>query len=189
MAGVFRFFLHKTLAKKQYEHFAHASTRVTKRLEKGRTSEGVDLWTLVLEQEEKGRPGLTRDEMDSNSSLFMLAGTETTATLLSGLTYFLLMNEDKMKKLVKEVRTSFQSSEDISMDVLQGLPYLNACMKEALRRYPPVPVGLPHLTPKQGSTICGHYVPPGVSWTALRAEEIVLMHFLDLRFSSPSSHV
>jgi cytochrome P450 len=137
---------------------------VTKRLEKGRASEGVDLWTLVLEQEEKGKQGLTRPEMDANSSAFMMAGTESTASMLSGLTYLLLENKDKMGKLVKEIRSTFGSTEEISMGVLQGLPYLNACMKEGLRRYPPVPIGLPHLTPKEGSTICGHYIPPGVSY-------------------------
>jgi cytochrome P450 len=79
----------------------------------------------------------------------------------------LLTHPDTMKKLVSEVRSTFGSSDDISMDVIAGLPYLNACIKEALRRYPPVPVGLPHLTPREGSTICGHYVPPHVSPSSL----------------------
>jgi cytochrome P450 len=162
VADVFRAALHKTVAAKQYEHFNHSATRVTKRLEKGRASEGVDLWDLILQQEEKGKAGITRDEMDVNAGLFMVAGTETTATLLSGLTYLLLKHPQSMEKLAGEVRGAFTSSDDISMEAIAGLPYLNACIKEGLRKYPPVPVGLPHLTPREGSTICGHYVPPGV---------------------------
>jgi cytochrome P450 len=68
-----------------------------------------------------------------------------------------------MKKLVDEIRGAFASSDHISMEAIQGLPYLGACIKEALRKYPPVPVGLPRLTPREGSTICGHYVPSNVS--------------------------
>ncbi|KAI4936817.1 uncharacterized protein J4E92_001542 [Alternaria infectoria] len=139
---------------------------VTKRLEKGRVSEGVDLWDLVLQQEDKGKAGLTRPVMDMNGELFMLAGTETTATLLSGLTYLLLVHSESMAKLVEEIRTTFNSSDDMSMEVTAGLPYLNACMKEAFRHYPPVPIGLPHLTPAEGSTICGYYIPPNTNVAA-----------------------
>ncbi|KAH8789948.1 hypothetical protein F5882DRAFT_377646 [Hyaloscypha sp. PMI_1271] len=37
------------------------------------------------------------------------SGTETTATLLSGLTYYLLKNPDQMEKLVTEIWGSFQN--------------------------------------------------------------------------------
>jgi cytochrome P450 len=163
LGGIVRALLRKTVEKVQYEHFNHSVTRVTKRLEKGRASEGIDLWDLVLKQKEQGKEGLGRGEMDVNAALFMVAGTETTATLLSGLTYLLLNRPEAMKKLVTEIRTAFASSDDITMRVIARLPYLNACIKEALRRYPPVPVGLPHVTPHGGSTICGHYIPPNVS--------------------------
>ncbi|KAI8932397.1 hypothetical protein NX059_010584 [Plenodomus lindquistii] len=145
------------------EHETHSSTRVAKRLEKGRESEGEDIWSLVLNAEDKGR-GLSKDEMVVNAQLFMAAGTETTATLLSGLTYILLSpaGAPALKKLTEEIRGAFASSEDISMDVLQGLPYLNACINEGLRMYPPVPSALPHRTTAQGSTICDLYVPPQV---------------------------
>jgi cytochrome P450 len=164
VASTFRALFHRTVAKTQYTHMNFSATRVTKRLEKGRESAGVDLWDLVLAQEDKGKAGLTRGEMDTNSGLFMVAGTETTATLLSGLTYLLLStsNGEYMIKLVDEIRGAFTSSDDISMEATQALPYLNACIKEALRMYPPVPIGLPHLTPKEGSTICGVFVPSGV---------------------------
>jgi cytochrome P450 len=164
LAGrIFGAMFHKKLVQKQFEHHHYSATRVTKRLEKGRASEGVDLWDLILQQEDKGKAGIQRDEMDVNAGLFMIAGTETTATLLSGLTYLLLTHPESLKKLVDELRTAFNSSDAISMEVVAGLPYLNACIKEAFRQYPPVPVGLPHLTPADGSTVCGHYIPPNVS--------------------------
>lgn len=164
VAKFFRTFLHKKLAKMAHEHFSYSTERVTKRLEKGRVSEGVDLWDLLLKQEDKGNTVLSRKDMDSNASLFMVAGTETTATLLSGLTYLLLKHPESMKKLVHEVRGAIKSSDSITMEAIAALPYLNACIKEALRIYPPLPVGMPHKTPADGSTICGHYVPPNVCY-------------------------
>ncbi|KNG49528.1 cytochrome p450 protein [Stemphylium lycopersici] len=148
----------ESVNKMKMEHFNHSVTRVTKRLEKGRDTEGVDLWDLVLKQKE-GR-GLTRGEMDANSSLFMIAGTETTATLLSGLTYLLLRNPECMKQLNDEIRGEFASADDMTMERLAALPYLTACIKEAFRVYPPVPLGLPRITPANGSTVGDHFVPP-----------------------------
>lgn len=161
---IFRALFRKTLTKFHDEHAQFSATRVTRRMEKGRATEGVDLWDLVLKrEEEKGEAVMSKEQMDSNAGFFMIAGTETTATELSGLTYMLLTTPAAMTKLVLEIRSTFASSEAISMDILAGLPYLNACIKEALRIYPPVPVGLPHLTPVEGSTICGHFIPPNVS--------------------------
>ena len=147
-----------SVSQARLNHFNHSVTRVTKRLKKGRESEGVDLWDLVLGQKE-GR-GLSRAEMDSHASVFMIAGTETTATLVSGLTYLLLANPDCMKKVCEEVRGAFATKADMDMEDVAALPYLSACIKEALRLYPPVPIGFPHLTPKTGSTVNGSFVPP-----------------------------
>jgi len=92
----------------------------------------------------------------------MIAGTETTATLLSGLTYHLLTNHAKLDKLTHEVRTTFRTVDDITIERLQGLPYLNACIEEGLRMYPPVAPGMPRRTPEGPNTnIDGHDVPPG----------------------------
>ncbi|KAH7402582.1 cytochrome P450 46A1 [Pyrenochaeta sp. MPI-SDFR-AT-0127] len=176
-AALLNALLDKLFAKTEQESFSHSSSRVTKRLEKGRASEGVDIWNLVLSQEEKGKEGLSRGHMDANASLFMIAGTETTATLLSGLTYLLLKNPEKMTKLKEEIRSTFASSDDISMEALAKLPYVNACIKEGLRRYPPVAVGLPRLTPANGSTICGEFIPPG---TTVAGHHIVI-------YSSPKA--
>lgn len=49
-------FLQKQMTKLRYEHFSHSAMRVTKRLAKGRTTTGVGIWDLVLQQEEKVIP-------------------------------------------------------------------------------------------------------------------------------------
>lgn len=93
---------------------------------------------------------MSLDELEANSSILIIAGSETTATVLAGVTYLLLKNPDKMKKLVEEVRTMFASEEEIDLTSVNRLTYMLACLDEALRMYPPVPTGLPREVPKGG---------------------------------------
>lgn len=48
---------------------------------------------------------LNSAEILSQSLLFMMAGSETTATVLSYITYNLAMNPDCQDKLIKEIET------------------------------------------------------------------------------------
>jgi cytochrome P450 len=133
---------------------------VTKRLET--KVERPDIWGIVLKQQEQGR-GISLKEMHSNAALFMGAGTETTATELSGLLYYLLKNPSKMANLIQEVRGSFHNGDEITMDRIAQFEYLHACLEEGLRLYPPVPIGLPRIIPPAGVTIADSLVPGGSS--------------------------
>ena len=76
--------LRSYVRKKQRSHFQYSKERVDKRLAKA--PEKPDLWSLIMKRADKG-DGLSLGEMHSDSSLFMLAGTETTATLLRSVLY------------------------------------------------------------------------------------------------------
>lgn len=91
-----------------------------------------------------------------------MAGSETTATLLCGVTNLLLRNREILEKLKAEIRNHIKKEEDLTTTKLGELPYLDACLDEALRIFPPVPVGLLRVVPNQGSEIDGHFIPAGV---------------------------
>ena len=91
-----------------------------------------------------------------------MAGSETTATVLSGATYFLLTHPEARQKLEQEVRGAFASDEEITIESVGKLTYMLACLNETMRMYPPVPVGLPRVVPKGGDTIADQYVPEDV---------------------------
>lgn len=82
------------------------------------------------------------------------------ATLLSGLIYCLLTNLNQYSRLNNEIRTKFRSSNELSFSSLAECKYLNACLKEALRVYPPVPIGSPRVVPAGGKLILGKWIPP-----------------------------
>ena len=116
----------------------------------------------------------------ANSQLLIIGGSETTATLLSGVTYLLLSNPHTLDILNKEVRSAFKSEEEITINSVSKLTYMLACLNEALRMYPPVGTGLPRIVPKGGASIASHYVPEGTTvavyqWAAYHLEE----HFKD----------
>lgn len=125
-----------------------------------RVTDRADFMTYILRHNDER--GMSVPEIEATANAIIIAGSETTATLLSGVTYYLLKNEGVLKKLVKEIRHSFPTEEEITLIGVGKLKYLLAVLDEGLRMYPPVPVGLPRKIPAQGTIINGQWVPPKV---------------------------
>ena len=75
------------------------------------------------------------------------------------MTYYLLRNPEQYRCLQNEIRTKFLSPEDITFESLAECKYLNACLKEGLRVYPPVPIGSPRLVPVGGLQVLDRWIP------------------------------
>ncbi|KAH8651354.1 putative cytochrome P450 [Xylariales sp. PMI_506] len=103
--------------------------------------------------------GLSMHHLQANSSSVLIAGSETTSSMLSGVTFLLLTNPEALRKVTEEVREKFSREEDITLTSVSCLTYMLACLNEALRSYPPVPFGMPRQVPKGGGTILGQFVP------------------------------
>lgn len=96
----------------------------------------------------------------------MVAGSDTTGITLSAILYYLLKNPATFSRLRDEVdtldrergRTSFVSFEES-----QGMPYLQAVIKEALRMHPASGLPLERQVPPGGASICGRFFPEDVS--------------------------
>lgn len=121
----------------------------------------ADLFEGVLRKRDE--LGLTFAHLAGNASLLVVAGSETTATLLSGATYLLVSNRRVLDRVAKEVRETFASADDINLSSVGGLSYMLAVLNESFRCYPPVTSNLVRRVPPGGQTIAGHYVPVGVS--------------------------
>ncbi|GME38957.1 putative cytochrome p450 protein [Neofusicoccum parvum] len=80
------------------------------------------------------------------------------AVMPIGLTYLLLKNPDKYKRLVDEVR-AFRNESELTIDTVRHMKYLVACIEEALRMYPPVPLGAFREVAQGGNEILGEYLP------------------------------
>ncbi|KAJ4347282.1 uncharacterized protein N0V89_011222 [Didymosphaeria variabile] len=160
--GLLHRYLPKHLKEGRRQHMLFSSERVDKRMQ--RVTDRPDIWTYVMREgkdEDGGMSGLLPSQLHSNASTFMLAGTETTATELSGITYYLHQQPAKLARLKKEIRDAFTSVEDMTMTKLSQLEYLNACIEEGLRIYPPVPGLIPRETPDAGANVADRWVPGG----------------------------
>ncbi|MCJ1344109.1 hypothetical protein MMC31_002312 [Peltigera leucophlebia] len=89
-----------------------------------------------------------REAIGSNSAFVIMAGSETSATTVASTNWFLFKNPLAFKRLQQEIRTSFSSSEEITVVATASLPYLHAAILEALRLHPPAALATPPRVPR-----------------------------------------
>jgi cytochrome P450 len=106
---------------------------------------------------------MTIQELLSTMTVFVITGAETTATLLSGVTYFLLTHPPTLSKLQAEIRNAFKSEDEITIVSVNRLEYMFTVLNEALRLYPPSPGSFKRVTPPSGCYIAGRFVTGNTS--------------------------
>ncbi|KAL9610244.1 MAG: hypothetical protein Q9167_005040 [Letrouitia subvulpina] len=143
---------------KEVNKFDLILNRVKERIAVG--TDRIDLLSRVIKYNDR-KERMTDQEIISNATLFVAAGTETVTTVLSALTYLVTQDARVMTKLATEIRDTFSDEESITVQSVSHLPYLTACIREALRRFPPIPEGLPRVVPPEGEEISGQWVPGG----------------------------
>ncbi|XP_037518436.1 cytochrome P450 3A4 [Rhipicephalus sanguineus] len=102
--------------------------------------------------------------MSSNAAIFLLAGTETTSSVLSFLMYLLARSPGEQEKVVKEMDRvlSSEKADDLRFDQLRDLKRVDMVIHECLRLYPPVPLHLVRRCSRD-TTVCGQFIPAGVN--------------------------
>jgi cytochrome P450 len=150
----------KNIGKAGAYHVEHTRKVVLQRLRASEVNHRDFIW-YILRQREKFN--LEENEIIANSGLFIVAGSETTASALSGLVARLIQNPSCYATLVHEIRSTFATESAITFKTLTTLPYLNACIEETLRVHPPVTAGPPRTVPPSGDHVDGHWVPGGTT--------------------------
>jgi len=148
-----------SLRKMQRDHFEQIVDKVQRRL--NFELERPDIMSHVIKGDDK--KSLPIEEINTTFMVLTTAGSETTATVLGGTLNYLVHNPGTMATLLNEIRGNFHSFDDITLDAIRKLPYLNAVISEGLRLCPPIPWVLPRKVPPSGDTVCGVWLPGGVS--------------------------
>ncbi|KAM0800550.1 cytochrome P450 [Usnea florida] len=68
-------------------------------------------------------------ELYPNSKLIVLAGSESTASGLAGVTFNLLMSPEALKKAIGEIRGAFTSEQEVEAETVKRQPYLAAIVR------------------------------------------------------------
>ncbi|KAK2000869.1 isotrichodermin C-15 hydroxylase [Colletotrichum falcatum] len=118
-----------------------------------------DLFEGMIKKREEW--DLSLEKLAANGVVLVIAGSETTATALTGTTYLLGTNPDVLQKLNQEVRSAYKDSSEITIGSVSKLTYMLAVLNEALRMYPPVTSGLVRQAPENGCRIASEHVPEG----------------------------
>ena len=155
--------LPKSFFKEKYMLDDYTSALVDRRRERGYVRGKTDVFNYLLQNKDE-KDTLSRGELIDNSLVLVVAGSETTATLLTGATWLLARNPDCYKKVVAEVRAAFKSDDDITVKAVNGLEYMVAVLDESMRVFPPTAFSFPRIiTAKEGQIVAGVHVPYGVS--------------------------
>lgn len=174
---------------KRAENYKYAIEKVQHRLQK--TGDQGDFWDRVIiksgDDNQSGQ-GMSPGEMLNNAAVMVVAGSETTSSVLCGAT-FLLCKFEKLGKATHEIRSTFKRSEDINLLAVSQLPYLTAVIDETLRMYPAVPGQPPRVVPEGGAMVCGKFIPQDVSAIGSETFQDGRLTSADARGDEPPRHV
>lgn len=145
------------------KHVELTTAKVTKRLEQQqqyRAECSKDFMSYIVDNENEK---LGKMELVAMASSFIVAGSGTSSSALTGITFFLGRNKDKYRSVAEEVCGTFTQETDITIEATARLPYLKAVIEEGMRLYPPSPSTLPRFVPGKGEVIEGLWVPGGTA--------------------------
>lgn len=134
-------------------------TRET-RLDTGQDGDVQDYYSLLARNDDAVQQ-LGPKTIRIVSGDLIVAGSDTTATGLSVAIFLLLKNPSKLEILIKEIRSTFGSEDEITMIGTNSLKYQTAVISESMRWAPAGPETTRRITNKGGNVICGGFVPGG----------------------------
>lgn len=140
--------------------------------------DAVSHWFKQHRQHPKG---FTMRELNTQALAAVGAGSDTVSCGLQSFVYHMIRHRDAWGRVREEIDAARENglcqTRVVSFADAQQLPYLQACINEALRVFSPVPMGLARLAPKEGVKIGDRSFPRG---TILSASPWVIHHSKEL---------
>lgn len=113
---------------------------------------------------ETGERGFPLEELYGECESLIIAGSDTTAIVISALFSYLARRPRVQTKLAREIRSTFSSSSEIQAGAaLHSCKFLRAVIQEALRMTPPVSAEPCREVLEGGTTIDGEFFPAGLN--------------------------
>lgn len=123
--------------------------------------EGPDLMSRWI----RSLPDMNIRELLVHLSTNIFAGSDSTATALRAVIYFLCRHRDCMDRLVSEIdeadRQGGLSSPITYKEATTKMAYLGAVIKEAMRLFPPVGLMYERHVPAEGLQLHDYHIPAG----------------------------
>jgi cytochrome P450 len=145
------------------KYMAYSRQQLTERTALGDETDRRDFFYHLLKaRDPETGQGFSTPELWGESNLLIIAGSDTTSTAMAATLFYLVRHPDALAKVTAEIRSKFDSLEDIHQGpLLNSCTYLRACIDEAMRLSPSVGGLLPREVLPGGMTIDGERVPAG----------------------------
>ncbi|KAF2689058.1 cytochrome P450 [Lentithecium fluviatile CBS 122367] len=158
--------LQPRLKKAIEDYKAYSAQLAHECIEKSMKSEKKDptcVFDVLLDgYKQKGSDAPSIPELESESSLLVLAGSDSTANSMSNVIFNLLNNPPTLARLTTEVRSKFTSASEIRLGpTLNECEYLFACIDESMRVTPVIGGVTQRVTLTGGIEIDGCHIPAG----------------------------
>ncbi|XP_033116012.1 cytochrome P450 3A24-like [Anneissia japonica] len=146
---------------KSVDFFTDVTDQVVKERKSDPNNERVDFIRLMIDahdmeiaKEEDGlkihfddentertptRKPLSTEEMMAQAVLFIVAGYDTTSTLLSFISYLMALHPDIQDKLVHHIEEVMEGQDSVTYEAITKMYYLDQIIQETLRLYPSGP--------------------------------------------------
>ena len=110
--------------------------------------------------------GFEPEEIGEELLLALVAGSETTATSVQATLLAIILDPVVYGKLRAEIDKAICAgavSSPIKDVEARRLPYLQACIREGVRRFPPISQLRERIVPAGGDTVLGYHLPAGTA--------------------------
>jgi cytochrome P450 len=159
----------------------NGSLRQFAKRECDRKEQGMNDILTSLKKVQDAKPQEFSDEdVLSMASSNIFAGSDTTGITIGAVLYNLCKHPRCRDKLIQEIQNAVQregldETDNMPFDVGFAMPYLQACIYEALRVHPAVGMSLPRVVPPEGYEVEGRFMPGGVSGQLWSVEHVELI--------------
>ena len=135
----------RKIMQRQLDHRAMSAAKTKKRL--ALDTDRPDFVTPAKKHSDQ-KSSVLHEEWAINMTILVFAGSETTASALSGIVRQLVQSRGVLHRLSSEIREAFDHETQITISSTGNLKYLNAVINEGIRLCPPVVIGVPRVVPK-----------------------------------------
>ncbi|CAF1133274.1 unnamed protein product [Rotaria sordida] len=101
--------------------------------------QGSDILDLLLSAKDSNNQGFSNEQIREETLAFILAGHETTSTLITWCLYVVMTNPEVYRACLQEVDHILQDGTELDYHKLDELQVIEAVIYETLRLYPPAP--------------------------------------------------
>ena len=99
----------------------------------------TNLLEAMINAADQGDSGLTDQDVAGNVLTMLLAGEDTTANSIAWLLALLWKNQTVLQKLQQEILANFDQETPYTIERLNALDYMDACINESMRLKPVAP--------------------------------------------------